>query len=361
MKKTISINLANRNFYIEEDAYRVLDEYIRGIREYYRVDDPEGEIAEDFEIRMGELFSEKLRLGHEVITLALTQEAIQQLGRIEELDEPEEPSGNRKEESGTHTNADEAKEGTPFEGASEQTREETMAGNIRQMLEKKLYRNPRNKILGGVLSGISAYIKVDVSLLRLVFVLFLFTPINWIVVLLYLAAWMFVPQAVTATERLKMEGRPLNSENLWQTISEDNPEVQLRDMELSKEDSSEHKEVKKKKSKNNILWWGLAILLLLIIIATLISLIISIDNGYLLNMTTDNFVGLPSNGWIVWLGLMLGIFVLVLVAIVLLGWVFVIYVLPIRYIMRLKSERGVVKVILIVAWIALVSSWPFFL
>lgn len=62
MKKTISVNLANRNFYIEEDAFNVLDQYIKGIREYYKADDPEGEIAGDFEMRMGELFSEKCAL-----------------------------------------------------------------------------------------------------------------------------------------------------------------------------------------------------------------------------------------------------------------------------------------------------------
>lgn len=336
MKKTISVNLANRNFYIEEDAYHVLDQYIKGIREYYRVDDPDGEIVEDFESRLGELFQEKLRLGHEVITLELAKEVIKQLGRIEDLDAPEaEPEGTTASSEDTL--------------GKEPDRE-----TFTEKLGKKLYRDPRKKWLGGVIAGLAVNFNADVSLLRLITVLLLFTPLSWLVVILYLAGWMFLPVAESASDRLKMEGKPLNSENLWQTISKDNPEMTKGERVVVEE--------KPAKKSNNVLWWSIATLLVLAIICTLIYGIVSLQDGMwtpkFFNWGEDTF---DYTGLSVGLALLLAFFAILFVVLILGGLFTLIYVVPIGLILKSKSLGGGAKVVLILLWLMITGFWAFFI
>lgn len=65
-------------------------------------------------MRLGELFAEKMRLGHEVVTLDLAKEVISQLGRIEDLEASEgsegeapvqSPSGESTESGATEASA----------------------------------------------------------------------------------------------------------------------------------------------------------------------------------------------------------------------------------------------------------------
>lgn len=60
---------------------------------------------------------------------------------------------------------------------------------------KKLERNPMNKVLGGVCSGLADYFNLDVALVRLLFVIaLLFASFGfW----LYILLWIFVPERKT--------------------------------------------------------------------------------------------------------------------------------------------------------------------
>jgi phage shock protein C len=59
---------------------------------------------------------------------------------------------------------------------------------------KRLYRSRKEKMLGGICGGLGEHIDVDPSIIRLVcVVLILFT---WgLFLLVYLAAWIIVPEA----------------------------------------------------------------------------------------------------------------------------------------------------------------------
>ncbi|MBR8731900.1 hypothetical protein IX339_001355 [Porphyromonas levii] len=333
MKKTISVNLANRNFYIEEDAFNVLDQYIKGIREYYKADDPEGEIAGDFEMRMGELFSEKMRLGHEVITLEITTEVIKQMGRIEDLDEPE-VSSEEPESDQTST------ERSNWSQATE---------SFTEKLEKKLYRDPKNKWLGGVIAGLAVNFNTEVALLRLIAVLLLFTPLTWLVVILYLAGWIFLPAAETASDRLKMEGKPLNSENLWHTISKETPEI-------NKGEKVEEESTKPKKS--NAIWWVVTVLLILGIIGMIAWAISSLNGGFVAD--PDYWMDgdfLNQDGWSLFLLLVIALVVVLFVILFGVGIIALIYIVPIGLILRSNSLNAVAKALLIVLWLFLTGGW----
>lgn len=56
---------------------------------------------------------------------------------------------------------------------------------------KRLYRDEFNGMLGGVCSGISDYMNIDVSLIRITF--FILLLINPVFLLIYLMLWLILP------------------------------------------------------------------------------------------------------------------------------------------------------------------------
>ncbi|MFH2027928.1 MAG: PspC domain-containing protein [Nanoarchaeota archaeon] len=57
---------------------------------------------------------------------------------------------------------------------------------------KKLYRSKQERILGGVCGGISEYLNVDPTLIRLLWILFAFMGGSG--VLAYIIAWIIIPE-----------------------------------------------------------------------------------------------------------------------------------------------------------------------
>ena len=147
MKKTLTVNLGGTVFNIDDDAYRLLDNYLHNLRQHFRKEAGADEIVDDIERRISELFCEKQTEDLKVITLADVEQVIARIGRPEEMEEDDE---NR-------------------------TQAPTGAQNA-SVSHKRLFRDPDDKILGGVFSGLAAYFGLDTPLLRLVmFVLLLFT------------------------------------------------------------------------------------------------------------------------------------------------------------------------------------------
>jgi phage shock protein PspC (stress-responsive transcriptional regulator)/HSP20 family molecular chaperone IbpA len=83
---------------------------------------------------------------------------------------------------------------------------------------KKFFRNPEDKVLGGVASGIAAYFGVDTGIIRLLFVLgIVFFGVGF---LLYLVLWIIAPQANTLTEKMEMQGQPITLSNIEHSIKQ---------------------------------------------------------------------------------------------------------------------------------------------
>ena len=89
MKKTLTVNLGGTVFHIDEDAYQLLDKYLSNLRIHFRKEEGSEEIMNDFEMRISELFGERVRLGHEVITIEHVEEVINRMGKPEEIFEEE--------------------------------------------------------------------------------------------------------------------------------------------------------------------------------------------------------------------------------------------------------------------------------
>ena len=58
-------------------------------------------------------------------------------------------------------------------------------------MEKKLYRNPQNKMLAGVCSGLAEYINIDPTIVRLIFAL---VGLSGAGILAYLICAIIIPE-----------------------------------------------------------------------------------------------------------------------------------------------------------------------
>ncbi|MCM1517148.1 MAG: PspC domain-containing protein [Pseudoflavonifractor sp.] len=203
MKRTFPINLSGKVYYIDEDAYTLLGNYLDNIRAAFASPE-DSEIADDIEARISELFGEMLSTEAEVITIADVNAVIDRIGRPEDMCEPTNP---KADQSG-HDSGENRATPPPVPGAAQGT-----------TVRKRLFRDPDDKIFGGVASGIALYLGWNISLVRLVLVLFALLGYG-IVIPLYIAAWILIPQAQTADEKLAMYGKPLNLDNIGQTVKE---------------------------------------------------------------------------------------------------------------------------------------------
>lgn len=198
MKKTFTVNLNGIVFHIDEDAYQLLDSYLTNLRIHFSREEGSDEIMSDFEARISELLNERIRLGFSVITIEHVEEVIQRMGKPEELFAGEEKHA-----------------GSEFSAATE-----TTAGASDRKFRKRLMRDPDDKMLGGVASGLAAYFGLDTTLLRLVMILLLIVSMTVPVTIIYIVLWLVLPLARTATDRLVMRGEPVNLENIGRTVTD---------------------------------------------------------------------------------------------------------------------------------------------
>ncbi|MDR0896120.1 MAG: PspC domain-containing protein [Prevotellaceae bacterium] len=196
MKKTLTVNLAGFVFHIDEDAYRLLDNYLNNLRLHFNRRVGVDEIIGDIEQRIADLFTEKLNTGKQVISIADVEEIIARIGQPEQME-------NNAADDEQQTSTD---------------RQGTADGNT-YTTHRKFYRNPDDKVLGGVAGGLAAYLGCDATALRLLFVLLLIVSAG-ISTVLYVVCWLIAPEAHTAAEKLSMRGEAVTIENIGKTVTD---------------------------------------------------------------------------------------------------------------------------------------------
>ena len=200
MKKTFTINISGSIFHIDDDAFEKLQRYLQMLNRHFGTA-PEGqEILQDIEARIAELLIERTGNKVEVVTDAMVDEVIARMGKAEDFLE----SGD--EQPSAIPGADEA----------------TISGD--QPIHRRLYRDGDNRILGGVCSGLGAYFKIDMVILRVIFVLAFILGLGTSL-LLYIILWVVVPKAKTTAQRLEMRGKEATISNIEKSIKEEVKEV----------------------------------------------------------------------------------------------------------------------------------------
>lgn len=211
MKKTFPVNINGSIFYIDEDAYQLLNTYLEQLRSAFPGDEGK-EIVTDIEARIAEIFSETIAGGAGVIVIEDINNIIEQMGRPADLGD-----GNADDEAPDSQNHTE-------EGAPKQEYGPIPPPFQAYETKKRLYRDENNKVFGGVLSGLACYAGWTTNVLRLLVVVLWFVflcsawPLSWSLIILYLLAWMIIPPARTAQQYLEMTGTPVTVSNVGQTI-----------------------------------------------------------------------------------------------------------------------------------------------
>lgn len=191
MNKTININLANTFFHIDEEAYLKLQHYLDTVKRSFTKSQGKDEIIADIEARIAELFTERLQHDRQVITNAEVDEIISIMGQPEDylVDEElfeDEPQGRSNTQAKPH---------------------------------KQLFRDIDRKYIGGVCSGLSHYLGLDVLWVRLLFLLITVFSFGTAIII-YLALWILVPEAQTTAQKIAMAGDPVNISNIEKKIRE---------------------------------------------------------------------------------------------------------------------------------------------
>jgi phage shock protein PspC (stress-responsive transcriptional regulator) len=184
MNTTITIHLAHTLFHIDSDAYDLLKNYLNKLEKSFKNTEGKQEILEDIEVRIAELFSQyAIRDGY-VISVQNTTDIIKTLGSPEDISED--------------NNCDDSSESD---------------------IQKKLYRDGEENILGGIASGLGYYFGIERIYVRLI-LLFLFLSSVGGVLFIYILLWALLPVAKTTSEKLRMRGQPVNISNIESKIKE---------------------------------------------------------------------------------------------------------------------------------------------
>jgi phage shock protein PspC (stress-responsive transcriptional regulator) len=201
MKPTIKVSIGGIAFNLEENAYRLLKQYLDRLQAHYEKFDGGKEIVDDIELRITELLRERISSTEQVISETIIKEVIAILGQPEEM---------------------ESNEQDPDVGFSKKNKKE---------IRKKLYRDMDNRVLGGVCSGLAAYFNIDVVLVRILFVVFfigfsilhfsLFRMTGGTALLIYVILWIVTPAARTVQQRYEMHGETPNIKNIQRKVEEE--------------------------------------------------------------------------------------------------------------------------------------------
>lgn len=222
MNKTVQINLGGMPFTLDDNAYRRLDLYLNELKEYFQYSENAGEILTDIESRLAELLTQRLR-SRRIVNLQDVADTIRIMGRPGDF-EAEDPMTNQ-----TDSTVPPPRTGRPWDIKT----------------GKRLFRDPDDKVLGGVCSGLAAYFGIaDPIWLRVGLVVFTLT--FGVGVLAYIVMWILVPEAKTASDRLAMRGENANVNNIASMI-----ERGIGDISDSIKENWEDFRAKKKRSNTS--------------------------------------------------------------------------------------------------------------
>ncbi len=168
MKQVININFQGRIVPIEVTAYEILKQYIESLTRHFDAEEGKEEIINDIENRIGELFQERIKAGATCIVDDDVNAIIKSIGRPEDFDDAE-PSASSENKN---TKESSSQQQAPFTTASGR---------------RRLFRDENHKLLGGVCSGIANHFDIDIVIVRIIFLILFgicFIPyiILWIVV-----------------------------------------------------------------------------------------------------------------------------------------------------------------------------------
>lgn len=293
MKKIININLSGRVIPIEDAAYERLQRYIESLRQYFVHEESKDEIINDIESRIAELMNDKVKKGAAAVTEADIEEIINSMGRVEDFEQADAAQG-RSSAEGTTSEPFIKVAGTRGRLYRDKT-DKILGGvcsgianymnvdpaiirllfaiitfggfgfgiliyilmwiiiparDLESFVGKRLFRNPDDRIIGGVAGGLAAYFRKETWIIRLVFAAplilnILFGTLNGIghafdwnfvpnvfigsftgtFIIAYIILWIVLPEARSPFEKMEMRGEKVDVNSIRQNVQSWGTEV----------------------------------------------------------------------------------------------------------------------------------------
>jgi phage shock protein PspC (stress-responsive transcriptional regulator) len=289
MKKIININLSGRVIPIEDAAYDSLQKYIESLRRYFAHEEGRDEIINDIESRIAELMNDKVKKGAPAVTESDINEIITAMGRVEDFEEAEPiTTASTSTEGATGAKSQPFSEMKLPRGRLYRDSADKMIGGVcsgianylnidpalvrilfvlltfgagmsivvyillwiiipKKSLDpvkaKRLFRNPDDRILGGVAGGIGAYFNKEPWMIRLIFAAPLLLNILFGIIrgvafpfhgnpfpnffigsftvtffITYVILWIILPVAKGTYEKMEMRGEHVDVNKIRQNV-----------------------------------------------------------------------------------------------------------------------------------------------
>ncbi len=287
MKQVININFQGRVVPIEVTAFELLKNYTESLNRHFANEEGKEEIINDIESRIGELFQERLTKGATCITDDDVKAVIKSMGNPEDFEamddtQPSAASSGQQQTTGsagaTHTtghkrlfrNENDKVLGGVCSGLANYFNIDVVIARIIFVVllfsgigfltyiimwiavpssateqiggtRKKLFRDPDEKMIAGVCSGIGNYFGINPWIPRVLFLLpflsflsrwghwgglwdfgdvirFTFSPTSLII---YVILWIVIPEALTTSEKLEMKGEKVDMNSIKNSVMEE--------------------------------------------------------------------------------------------------------------------------------------------
>lgn len=295
MKKIININLSGRVIPIEDAAYDSLQRYIESLRRYFAKEEGRDEIINDIESRIAELMNDKIRKGAACVTEHDIEEIINAMGRVEDFEAAEgDTTTTTSTTGGTNAGSNysyQQSSGQRFKGRLYRDADDKFLGGVCAGIAaymnvdptvvrlifaiitfggfglgfllyivlwvvlpstsvegysgKRFFRNPDDRVLGGVAGGLAAYFNKNAWTIRAIFAApillkVVFTILNIIFspfdhdltfdiatgsltgtfVIAYIVLWIVLPEAKTPYDKMEMRGEKVDVNRIRQNVQE---------------------------------------------------------------------------------------------------------------------------------------------
>lgn len=290
MKKIININLSGRVVPIEDSAYEKLQAYIESLRRYFANEESRDEIINDIESRIAELLQEKIRKGADAVTDADINEVIASMGTVEDFEAEEKENATSTTASAQNNQqqysyTEKKPRGRLYRDSNDKFIGGVCSGiasylnvdpavvrllfaiigfgagigflayiilwivlppkDLEGYTGKRLYRNPDDRVIGGVAGGLAAYFGKKVSNIRLIFAIPIllnilfgilsgfrwdydfdlalnigFGSLSGTFILTYIILWIVLPEANSDYEKMEMRGEKVDVNRIRQNVKE---------------------------------------------------------------------------------------------------------------------------------------------
>lgn len=304
MKRIININLSGRVIPIEDAAYDSLQRYIESLRRYFAAEEGRDEIINDIESRIAELMNDKINKGAAAVTEADIDEIINSMGRIEDFEAADAAEGATADQASggyTYTGTKQRFRGRLYRDSSDKILGGVCSGianymnidpaiirllfaiitlggfgfgfflyivawvllparDVEGYVGKRLFRNPDDRVIGGVAGGLGAYFNKPSWAIRLIFAAPLilsilsnvfngifsvfggfyfpdifFSSFTGTFFLAYIILWIVLPEARSTFEKMEMRGEKVDVNSIWQNVQKGMGDIGTRAKTWSEE------------------------------------------------------------------------------------------------------------------------------